>query len=100
MDAAAAVENILLTAWDEGVGTCWLKSVDRQRVREMLSIPGDVTVDSVIALGYPNEQPVVEETQGSIKYWKDEEGVLHVPKRSVEEVFHRNGYTDRLNPKK
>ena len=99
VDAAAAVENILLAAWEEGVGTCWLKSVDRQRVGKILGIPELVTVDSVIAMGYPNEQPVVEEMQGSVEYWKDGEGILHVPKRRLKEMFHRNGYANRPDSK-
>jgi hypothetical protein len=46
----------------------------------------------VIALGYPDEEPLVEEFQGDIKYWLDENNVLHVPKRSIDSILHRNRY--------
>jgi len=91
-DAAAAIENILLVAYELGVGSCWLGSVDREKVRTILSIPPDCEIDSVVALGYPDERPVVEEARGSIRYWKDKEGVLHVPKRRLEDMIHLNEY--------
>ena len=91
-DAAAAIENIILTAMEEGIGSCWLMSVGREELRRILNIPKHCIIDSVIALGYPLESPKVEETKDSIKYWKDEKGVLHVPKRRLEDILHRNGY--------
>ena len=49
-------------------------------------------VDSVLALGYPAEQSVAEEYKDSVKYWKDESGSLHVPKRKLDKVVHHNKY--------
>lgn len=95
VDAAAGIENMLLTAWEEGVGSCWLGAINRKQIKKVLRIPHHLNVDSVVALGYPNEQPVLEETEESIKYWKDGEGILHVPKRKLEEVIHKNGYGRR-----
>ncbi|MFH1941332.1 MAG: nitroreductase family protein [bacterium] len=92
VDAAAAIENMLLTAWGEGVGSCWLGSIDRKRIKKMLRIPHHLDVNSVVALGYPDEQPRLEESDHSVKYWKDKNGVLHVPKRKLEDLCHRNGY--------
>jgi nitroreductase len=87
-DAGAAVENIILTAWEEGIGTCWLASIDRQAIGELLHVPSSFKIDAVVALGYPAEQPVVEELDGSVEYWKDESGRLHVPKRPLDSVIH------------
>ena len=92
VDAAAAIENILLTAWDMGIGSCWIGSVDRKKVKALLHIPHHFHVDSVVALGYPGENPVLEELSDSVKYWKDGANVLHVPKRKLEDVMHRNGF--------
>jgi nitroreductase len=91
-DVGAAVENLILTAWEEGVGTCWLISVERGKAAAILNIPEGYRVDSVIALGYPAESPVVEVFRDSVKYWKDDEGVLHVPKRRLEDVLHFNRF--------
>jgi hypothetical protein len=49
-------------------------------------------VDSVVALGYPAEEPVVEDLEDSVKYWKDESGRLHVPKRRLQDVIHFNRF--------
>jgi len=92
VDAAAGIENILLAAWEMGIGSCWLGSIDRKQIKKLLRIPHHLKVDSLVALGYPNELPVVEDAQDSIKYWKDKEDVLHVPKRKLEEILHRNRY--------
>jgi nitroreductase len=91
-DVGAAVENMILAAWAEGIGSCWLISVERGKVAEILNIPQGFRVDSVIALGYPAESPVVEDFKDSVKYWKDDQGVLHVPKRRLEDVLHFNRY--------
>ena len=92
VDAAAAIENILLTALEEGISSCWIVSVDKPKVREILSIPDYCELDSVITLGYPNEKSVVEDLTDSVKYWKDDTGLFHVPKRKLESILHKNKY--------
>ncbi len=91
-DVGAAVENMILTAWEEGIGSCWLISVERAKAAEMLGLPPDYRIDSVLALGYPAERPVIEDFAGSVKYWKDEQDVLHVPKRRLVDVLHFNRF--------
>ena len=91
-DAAAAIENILLTALEEGIGSCWLGSIDRKRLRQVLKVPEFCQIDSVIALGYPSEKSVEERFEGSIKYWRDKEGIFHVPKRDLTDILHHNTY--------
>jgi nitroreductase len=91
-DAACACQNILLAALEFNLGGCWLASIDREKIRELLNIPEFCQIYSVIALGYPDEEPLVEEFQGDIKYWLDENNVLHVPKRSIDSILHRNRY--------
>ncbi len=92
VDTAAAIENMILTALEDGVGSCWLGSIDREQLRTMFDIPQKYRIDSVLALGYPDESPVVEEAKDSIKYWKDDQGVLHVPKRKLTDIVHYNRF--------
>jgi nitroreductase len=92
VDAAAAIENSMIAAWEEKIGTCWIKSIDQKPIKKLFRIPHHLFVDSVVALGYSNEQPVLEVLEGSVKYWKDDQGVLHVPKRNMEDICHQNGY--------
>ncbi len=91
-DVGAAVENILLAALEEGIGSCWIGSINKKRLRKILNIPHFLAIDSVIALGYSTESPLMEEMTNSIKYWKDESGTLHVPKRKLKDILHRNKF--------
>ena len=91
-DAGLAVENMILVALEEGIGSCCLLSIDINRSRELLNIPEDYIISLVLALGYPDESPVVEEFRESPKYWKDKDNVLHVPKRGLKDILHRNNF--------
>jgi nitroreductase len=91
-DVGAAVMSMIMTAWAEGVASCWLISVDRAGVARLLGIPETHRLDSVLALGYPAEFPQVEDLTDSVQYWKDAEGRLHVPKRKLESVVHLNKF--------
>ncbi|NQT00138.1 MAG: nitroreductase family protein [Candidatus Omnitrophica bacterium] len=91
-DVSAAIENILLVAQEKGLGSCWLGSIDRNKIRKALAIPLYCEIKYVVALGYPEEQPKLEKLKSSVKYWKDKRGRLHVPKRSLQEVLHKNKY--------
>lgn len=91
-DLGAAMENMILAALEEGVGSCWMLSIDRDRLRAVLGVPEDYRIDSVLALGYPAEEPAAEVMADSCRYWKDEAGRLHVPKRALATVLHWNGF--------
>jgi nitroreductase len=94
-DVGAAMENMILTAWESGIGSCWLLSIDRDGLRQILSVPDNYRIDSVLALGYPAEESLVEELTDSVKYWKDAQGRFHVPKRALKDVLHRNTFRAR-----
>lgn len=91
-DVGAAVENMALAALEEGVAGCWLISIDRPALQAALAVPETLRIDSILALGYPAETSVAEEYRDSPKYWKDEAGGFHVPKRSLKSVLHFNQY--------
>ncbi len=91
-DAGAAMENMILTAWNEGVGSCWIGSVQRDKVKELFEIPDEYHVYGVLALGYPAEKPVMETAEDSIKYWLDGADRLHVPKRRLGEILHHEKF--------
>ena len=91
-DIGAAMENMLLAALAEGVGSCWMLSIDRDKLRAVLGVPEDYRVDSVLALGYPAEEPATEVMGESCRYWKDADGRFHVPKRALSTVLHLNRF--------
>lgn len=88
-DHGIASQNILLGAAQRGLGACIIGSVDRERLRKDLRIPERYEILHVIALGEPGERIVLETVgpEGDIKYWRDDEGVHHVPKRQLEDVI-------------
>ncbi len=92
VDAAAAIENILLAAWSKGIGSCWLGSIDRIKLLEILNIRDNYQIDSVIALGKPAEKPVMEDAVADTKYYLDDKDVLHVPKRPLKRILHINRF--------
>jgi len=91
-DAGAAIENMILAAWEQGIGSCWLLSVERNKIQAALKIPKSYKIDSVLALGFPAEKPTKEDLKETIKYWKDKNGRLHVPKRRIEDIIHFNKF--------
>ncbi len=72
-DAAAAMENLMLAAWDMGIGSCWVAAYREpfaERVRELVEGPADYNVIALAALGYPAAKPEIP------------------PKRAVKDILH------------
>ena len=88
-DHGIAAQSILLGAVERGLGGCMIGSIDRKGLRESLDIDGQLEILLVIALGKPSEKVLLEElgTEGNIQYYRDGQGVHHVPKRFLEEII-------------
>jgi nitroreductase len=56
-DTAAAVQNILLTAYALGYGTCWVGSFDEESAAKAIKAPPDVRPLAIIPIGRPAEKP-------------------------------------------
>jgi len=87
-DQGIASQSILLGAVENGLGGCIIGSIKKEKLREVIKIPAHLEILLVIALGKPKEIVVIENlpTDGNIKYWRDENGVHHVPKRGLDEI--------------
>jgi nitroreductase len=87
-DDGIAAQTIYLAAVERGLGGCMIGNVQRERLRETLRIPAHLRIRLVLALGKPAETVVLEPAPrgGDIRYWRDEQGVHHVPKRTLEEL--------------
>lgn len=88
-DHGIAGQSILLGAADKGLGGCMIASIKRNRLREALDIPKKFEILLVLALGKPLEKVKIEEVgpEEGIEYWRDEEGVHHVPKRRLDDII-------------
>ena len=74
LDCSIALSFMMLRAWEEGLGTCWLGAFDEEKVRAVLDIPADVRVVAVTPIGYPDEDPAAK------------------PRKSADEVISYNNY--------
>ena len=52
IDMALSGGYMMLEAYDQGLGTCWLGAFDAEAVKKVLGIPADVKVVTMIPLGY------------------------------------------------
>jgi len=88
IDLGIATQNLLLGAAEKGIYGCRIASFSRD-TGKILYIEERYKVMLVLALGYPAEKIVLEKVteNGDIRYWRDENGVHHVPKRSLEDIL-------------
>lgn len=56
IDVALALENMVLTAVSEGLGTCCVGSFNEKEVKEVLKIPDNFEVLVMLAVGYASEK--------------------------------------------
>jgi len=88
-DPGIAAQSILLGATEIGLGGCIFGSVKKEELRTALKIDKRYKILYVLAIGKPKERVMLETvgTDGDIKYWRDSQGVHHVPKRPLEEII-------------
>jgi nitroreductase len=52
-----AGEHIALRALDFGLGTCWVRALDEQKIRELFNWGENLFVAALMPVGYPAESP-------------------------------------------
>ncbi|MCL6638143.1 MAG: nitroreductase family protein [Firmicutes bacterium] len=57
VDAGIAMENLMLAARAEGLGTCWLGEFNEDAARVPLGVPEGWRVVGMTPLGYPDQDP-------------------------------------------
>ena len=89
VDHGIAGQNIMLGATEKGLGGCIIASVNRDKLKKILDIDDRFEILLVLALGTPKETVKIEyiDSDGDIKYWRDEEDVHHVPKRRLDDII-------------
>jgi nitroreductase len=88
-DHGISAQTILLGARSLGLAGCMFGAINIKKIKAFLNIPDHLEVKLVLALGKPVEIACIDgvERDGSIKYWRDEDRVHHVPKRKLEDVI-------------
>ena len=88
-DLGIGTQNLLLGAAEHGVMGCRIGAFPADKVRTLLQLDARYQPLLVVALGEPAETVVVETvgTDGDVRYWRDADGVHHVPKRPLGDIL-------------
>lgn len=87
VDCGAAVTSMMLEAQELGIGSCWLGAINREEIKNVLGIDDRFHVSYLLALGYPAQKgETFDIKDNDIHYYFDEQGNVHVPKRTMDEV--------------
>ena len=57
VDVTIALQNMVLAAEVQGIGSCWIGDFIEEDVKKTLSIPVEATVVALLPFGLPDEQP-------------------------------------------
>ena len=89
VDHGIVGQTILLGAVEKGFGGCMLGAINKKQLRQQLSIDDQYEILLVLALGVPAETVVIDDLpeSGDTGYWRDEQSVHHVPKRSLDDLI-------------
>lgn len=88
IDAGIACQSILLGATELGLGGCIIASIKKEKLKSVLKISDKYEIMLVIALGKPREIIELEVMRNdAVEYWRDKEGIHHVPKRHLKEII-------------
>lgn len=88
-DVGIAAQTIQLAATSRGWGCCMIQSFDHQAAPALLHVPQGLKMALVLGLGVAREKRMVTPlpADGSTTYWRDQDGVHHVPKRALEDLI-------------
>jgi nitroreductase len=91
MDTGIAAQTIMLGAYSQGYGGCMLANIRHQQLAKTLDIADHYTILLVLALGTPKESIVIDpiNADGDFRYFRDDQKVHHVPKRSLNDIIVR-----------
>ena len=88
-DHGIAAQTILLGATEKGLSGCMVAIIKKEGLNKALEIPSDFEILLVLVLGKSKEAPVIDSKfqDGTNMSWLDNEGVRHVPKRSLDDII-------------
>ncbi len=97
-DHGIAAQSIMLGAAELDLGGCIMGSIRRKELSEALGLSPHLEILLVLALGRPAETVRIETvaSDGDIKYWRDDDGVHHIPKRSLDDLIVDIGKRDKV----
>ena len=70
MDVTIALQNMVTSAWLQGVGSCWIGAWNDAKLRDTLNLPADSKIVGLVTFGIPDENPTLP------------------PKKALNEIIH------------
>ncbi|MDF2908786.1 MAG: nfrA2 [Herbinix sp.] len=67
IDAAIVVDHMTLAATELGLGTCWICAFDAQRSHELLALPENIEVITLLTIGYASVEPPTQKKRISME---------------------------------
>jgi nitroreductase len=89
IDVGIAAAHIVLYAQSLNIGSCILASFSRDHLSTLYP-KNSLHPELVIALGYPKQLSKTDMYTDSTKYWCDDDGIIHVPKRCLQDIVTIN----------
>lgn len=88
-DHGIAAQSIMLAATEKKLGGCIIASIRKDELKKVLNLPEHLEILLVLALGETAEEVIIEDVNQvhGIKYWRDEDGKHHVPKRKLNDLI-------------
>jgi nitroreductase len=82
-DAGRAIQNMMLAAWADEVGSCIAALHEEERARNILGVPEDLAVEYAISFGYPDPG-----APATIEGRPREEVLAQLGRRPLEKIVH------------
>jgi nitroreductase len=57
LDIGISMQQLMLEAWNQGLGTCWVGWIKEDDIRAVLGVPDNIRVVALTPLGYPAVLP-------------------------------------------
>lgn len=88
-DVGIAAQTMLLAAAERGLGGCMIANFNRAALHRTLALAENLVPVLVVAIGEPDEEILLETVgaDGETSYFRDADGVHHVPKRSMDDLL-------------
>ncbi len=56
IDAAIVITHMMLQAWDDGIGSCWVRGFDKNNISRAFNLPESIEPIALLPIGYPSEK--------------------------------------------
>ena len=70
-DAAIVCTHMMLEAWEQGIGSCWVGAFAADAVEEALALPENIRVTAMLPLGYAADDAEPAELHNTYRDWDD-----------------------------